>query len=71
MRTFHMRNLHDGRYGLFEDSNLTFTINDVNRLEIDKKSALEIATTLFDSMNMLSKEVEELLCDIEEKINGN
>ena len=39
------------------------------KLEIDKKSALEIMHTLLDSENMLTKEMEELLCELEDKIN--
>ena len=39
------------------------------KLEIDKKSALEIMHTLLDSLNMLDKDAEELLCELEDKIN--
>ena len=39
-------------------------------LMIDKTSALEIMHTLLDSENLLTKENEKLICDIDERING-
>ena len=40
------------------------------KLEIDKKSALEIMHTLLDSENRLTKEMEELICDLEEIVEN-
>lgn len=60
--------LSNGRYGLFPESTLKFNINSKDTLEIPKKVALEIMHTLLDSENMLTKEMEELICEIEERI---
>ena len=40
------------------------------KLEIDKKSALEIMHTLLDSLNLLDKGMEELLYEIDERIEN-
>lgn len=59
-----LNNIKNGKYELI-GNNLYFNNEEII---IDKKSALEIMTTLLDSINMLD---ENLIIDVEEKINGN
>lgn len=40
-------------------------------LSIDKKSALEIMATLLDSVNMLNKDTENLIYEVEERLEAN
>lgn len=51
----------------FEITEIQFD-NDII-LEIDKKSALEITRTLLDSINLLNPDTENLLNNIEERID--
>lgn len=39
------------------------------KITIDKKSALEIMSTLLDSLDLLNKDTEELIYKVEDKIN--
>lgn len=69
----YIENLTNGKYGLRTDSYLKFEIDTQNNrqeLMIDKKSALEIAYTLIDSLGMLDKNAEELICNMQEKIHN-
>lgn len=62
----------NGRYELGLSGRLFFDIDNCEgMLKIDKESALEIMHTLLDSMNMLDKNMEELICNIAERIDGN
>lgn len=69
--------LNSGSYYLMQDK-LSFEYNKFEaqktkyndtKFEIDRKSALEITYTLLDSVNMLTKEAEELLSEVEMQIN--
>ena len=78
-----IENLSDGKYPLLGDD-LSFNAEDVdidrmlddpnsiadNTIDfiISKKDAIEIARTLFDSENFLTKEIEETICDMEERL---
>ena len=70
MKKIKITNLSNSRYGLFPDSTLKFNINEEDTLELSKKAAVEIMWTLLDSENMLTKEMEEIIYEIEERI-GN
>lgn len=70
--------LNNGKYSLSKDElyfevDTAMTKNTTERqlLIIDKKSALEITHTLLDSLNLLDKDTEELLYEIEERIENN
>lgn len=52
--------------GKYNKDYLYFDLDNDNELMIDKKSAIEIAYALFDSCNMLDKDIELKLLDIEE-----
>ena len=54
--------LKNGQYNL--NSNWLY----FEDITIDKKSAVEIMATLLDSENLLTKEAEELIEEIEERI---
>ena len=58
-----------GRYGLGKNGKLTFISGNIE-IKISKKSALEITHTLLDSLNLLDKDTEELLYEIEERIEN-
>ena len=69
--------LNNGKYSLSKDElffevDTAMTNNTTERqlLTIDKKSALEITHTLLDSLNLLDKDTEELLYEIEERIEN-
>jgi hypothetical protein len=68
MRKIIILKLSNGRYSLSSKSNLLFTIDNENTLELPKKAALEIMQTLLDSENLLTKEAENLIECLEEKI---
>lgn len=71
-------NLKNGKYGLdfngylFFDGEIKITPEQSEfsgtQIVVDKKSALQIAYTLFDSMGMLNNQTEKLLEQIEERI---
>ena len=61
----------NGRYGLFVNDKLYLQFEENNELIIDKKSGLEIAHTLIDSLNLLDENAEELLYKIEDILNEN
>lgn len=62
--------LTDGKYGTPSNNYLMFRVEKKNLIYIDKKSALEIAHTLIDSLGMLDKDAEELICKMQEKIEN-
>ena len=70
--------LNNGKYSLSKselyfvvDTAMTNNTTERQLLTIDKKSALEITYTLLDSLNLLDKDTEELLYEIEERIENN
>lgn len=72
-----INNISLGRYNLRNSLFFNFSSMDVVEkktkpecieLEIDKKSALEIAHTLIDSVDLLDNKTEKLLEEIEEKV---
>ena len=69
MKKYRIINLHKGKYGLLLNNFLSFEINNDEIFEIDKKSALEIAYTLFDSVGLLNNQAEKLLEKVEEMID--
>ena len=68
MKRIKISELSDGKYGLFPESTLEFNINKEEILELSKKAAVEIMWTLLDSENLLTKEMEEIVYEIEERI---
>ena len=54
--------IKDGSYNL--NSNWLY----FGDLTIDKESALEIMATLLDSENLLTKEAEDLIAEIDERV---
>ena len=60
----------NGKYGLSANDNMYFNFEGENELILDKKSGLEIAWTLIDSLNLLDNDVEEFLYSIEDILNG-
>lgn len=68
----YIEKITNGRYELGLGERLFFDIDNCGTtLIIDKKSALEIMHTLLDSMDMLDKNMEELICNIDERIDRN
>ena len=72
-----LEGINSGRYNLHNSLFFNYgTLNFIEKefrpahieLEIDKKSALEIMATLLDSENLLTKEAEDLIEKIEERI---
>lgn len=75
-----LKNLSDGSYNLKDSLYFMGTVdiqyNEDNKLSfpriiIDKKSALEIMTTLLDSMNRLDKNIEKLIYEMEDDVNAS
>lgn len=69
-----IKNLTNGKYEIGGKSEyLLFEAGSTDSntyIYIDKKSALEIAHTLIDSLDMLDKNAEELICEMQEKIEN-
>lgn len=63
-----LTDLKNGKYSLVENK-LYFDCGKI-KIVIDNKSALEIMTTLLDSMNLLTKENEDLIEEIESRIEN-
>jgi hypothetical protein len=63
---------YDLKNNLYFNANIDIAKTDTNTTEIiiDKKSALEITYTLLDSLNMLDKNTENLLDEMETKIEN-
>lgn len=70
MKKIKITELSNSKYGLFPDSTLEFNINDEEILELSKKAAIEIMWTLLDSENMLTKEMEQIICDMEGRLEN-
>jgi len=65
-----IRNITDGGYGLPANNDLYFSFDNENELITDKKSALVIAYTLFDSLNLIDDDVQDLFYEAEDILNG-
>lgn len=65
-------NLENSLFFEYEDMKVTRNNPELKpihlELELDKKSALEIMETLLDSENLLTKEAEDLIAELQEKI---
>lgn len=63
-----IEDLENGKYNLFGKF-LIFDVKKTNqKIILDKRSALEIMTTLLDSENLLTKEAEELVGKLTDEI---
>ena len=72
-----IKGLNSGSYYLVKDklsfNYLKFKVENTRynscEFEIDKQSALEIVHTLLNSLDMLDKDTEDLICRMQERID--